>query len=82
MTLVENYCEQIYKRANNIGCWEIGAVVRLSKHGRDMQKPHNKIGKVVDWREWYSKTDGLVTVKWDSVKKPVTMHISQVELVK
>jgi hypothetical protein len=81
MIIVETYCEQVYKIKNNIGCWEIGAIVKLSKYGKEMQK-HNKIGKVVDWCEWHSKTDGLVTVKWEGVKKPVIMHISHVELTK
>lgn len=86
MIIVETYCDQVYKLKNNIGCWETGAVVRLSKYGKEMQRPrsHNKIGKVVDYLEWspHSKTDGLVTVKWEGVKKPDTMHISQVELTK
>lgn len=82
MIIVDTYCHQVYKLKNNIGCWQIGAVVRLSKHGKSMQRPHNKIGKVIDWLEWHSNTDGLVTIKWDGVKKPVTMHVSQVELTK
>ena len=39
---------------------------------------------VVDYSAWIvnPETDGTVTVKWDNVKKPVDMHISQVEPVK
>lgn len=82
LIIVESYCDQVYRIENNIGAWEIGSIVSLSEHGRQMQKPHNKIGKVVDWLEWYSKTDGLVTVKWEGVKEPDIMHISHVKLIK
>jgi len=85
MVIVETYCDQIQnnkqlnavkKSANEIGC-----IVKLSAYGKEIQKPHSKTGTVVDWLEWHSDKDGLITVKWDGVAKPDTMHISQVELV-
>lgn len=63
---------------------QAGCRVKLSEWGRKMQNPHNKIGTIIDYLPWYvnPETDGTVTVKWDGIKKPVDMHVSQVESVK
>jgi hypothetical protein len=81
MIIVQSYCDQVYEIKNNLYAWRIGTLVKLSAWGREAQRSHGKTGKVVDWFEWHSKTDGLVTVKWEGVKKPVEMHISQVQVV-
>jgi hypothetical protein len=81
MVIVETYSAQVSAKAN-VQPNQIGCRVVLSKFGKTMQKPHNKIGTVVDYLSWTSNTDGLVTVKWDGVKKPDVMHVSQVEKAK
>lgn len=87
MTIVEQYTAQLV--LSGAGCstvhpYEIGCKVRLSKWGKEMQKPHNLAGKVIDYLPWVvnPQTDGTVTVKWEGRSKPESMHISQVEAVK
>ena len=84
MIIVETYCNQIEN--GNGPCHIIGCPVQLSEYGIRINKENKgkipKIGKVVDWLEWHSLTDGLVTIKWEGVKKPDIRHISQVEAIK
>lgn len=81
MVIVEAYSAQVLVKAN-IQPNQIGCRVILSAFGKTTQKQHNKIGTVVDYLSWTSNTDGLVTVKWDGVKKPEIMHIHQVAKAK
>lgn len=81
MIIVENYCMQVETKPA-LKIHEIGCRVRLSAFGRKMQRPHNRKGVVVDWLEWHGKEDGVVTVKWEGLKRPQSMHISQVEPIK
>lgn len=60
---------------------DIGARVVLSSYGKEMQRPHKKIGTVISWLQWmHFQNDGIVTVLWDGSRKPIEMHVSQVEL--
>jgi len=83
MVIVETYHSQIINKTDCVcvNPSDIGARVKLSKYGREMQKSHNKTGTVIDWNQWMHYTNqGTVTVKWDNVRCPVSMDISQIEL--
>jgi len=83
MVIVESYCSQLHK-AHVIGSAvnEIGCRVKLSAWGLEMQgnQKSKLVGMVVDYSQWLGyKNDGTVTVKWDGISKPVSMHVSQIE---
>lgn len=82
MIIVQKYCDSInplYSGMTN----QIGCIVKLSSFGKsNLTKEYwNKNGTVVDWLEWHSPNDGLVTIKFDTIKKPVVMHIHNVTAV-
>lgn len=86
LLIVEKYCNQIKKTpAIILQTCDVGCRVKLSKYGLIAQgnRKSKLIGTVVDYYPWIfnPKTDGLVTVKWDSIKIPDSMHISQIEKV-
>jgi len=85
MAIVEAYCQQ----KNSVGIkkpHEIGCRVKLSEFGLVMQGNWNrkKRGKVVDFLKGAINhfSDATICVKWDGIKKPQYMHISQVEAIK
>ena len=87
MVIVENYCDQVLLSKTPVvpQTHEIGCRVKLNEFGIKMQgKRKSKLtGTVVYWLDWHSTEtfkDGLVTVKWDGIKKPVSMHVGQVEI--
>lgn len=86
MVIVESYCWQIINRkivTNSVK--EIGCRVKLSDWGLQMQGKGKKklIGTVVEFDQWmHYENDGTITVKWDGIAKPSSMHISQVEIIK
>jgi len=85
MTIVEQYITQLDLAGvvgSTVNTHEIGCKVKLSKWGKEMQKPHNLTGKVIDYLPYMYKDDGCVTVKWEGRSKPESMHISQVGAVK
>jgi hypothetical protein len=86
MVIVETYCSQLHK-AHVIGSAvnEVGCRVKLSSWGLEMQgkRKSKLVGTVVDYIQWmHYKNDGTVTVKWDGISKPDSMHISQIEALK
>lgn len=83
MVIIETYRYQITKSKAGLESHEVGCRVKLSPFGKTMQKSHNQEGTVLDYNPWMGKiTDGAVTVKWDHRRKPDSMHINQVEVVK
>lgn len=64
---------------------DIGAKVTLSDFGIKMQgkNKNKKSGIVIEWHQWmHYPNDGTVTVKWDGISKPESMHVSQVKIIK
>lgn len=84
LKVIRDYEQQLLSNVHKIkDTTQAGCQVRLSEWGREMQKPHNKIGIVIDYLPWMGlKTDGIVTVKWANKLKPQDMHISQIEAIK
>lgn len=84
--ICEAYCSQINKlNLKAVKVNEVGCRVKLSSWGLEMQGKSKKklVGTVVSFKQWMSfKNDGTVTVKWDGVCKPSSMHISQIEVLK
>lgn len=61
---------------------QIGCRVKLSEHGLEMQGNNKRKlqGVIIAWYQWMNfHNDGTVTVKWDTIKKPVDMHVSHVQ---
>lgn len=84
LAICEQYCMQIEAAKQPVTRSTIGARVKLSAFGLEMQgkrKQHWR-GTVVDYLPWIYPNQGSVTVKWDHIKKPDGMHESQVEPVK
>lgn len=81
MVIVDTYCHQVVEIKTGVGAWRIGSIVELSDWGKEMQGNKKRIGKVVDFLEGYSKESGSVCVKWEKIKKPEWMHISQVKII-
>lgn len=81
MVVVDTYCQQItiHKNATE-KC--VGAIVELSKWGKEMQTNHKKktSGKIVDFIRGVYRNDGTVCIKWDGIKKPVWMHEGQCDI--
>jgi hypothetical protein len=86
LTLIAGYTEQLHKaNVTSSAVNQPGCRVKLSSWGLEMQGKNKKkqFGTVIDFRQWmHFKDDGIVTVKWDGISKPDSMHISQIEAVK
>jgi Fe-S oxidoreductase len=82
LTKVMEYISHV--DAEPISTTSIGCRVALSEYGIEMQgKTKNKLkGTVIGWLRWCAPDDGLVTVKWDGVRKAAMMHCSQVKSIK
>lgn len=79
LLICEKYSSQIEcKKSKDVT--HIGCVVKLSDWGLEMQGSTKKslVGKVIDFLP-YLHGDGTVTVKWEGVAKPDSMHTSQVK---
>ena len=84
MSIIESYCSQVHKLNKKISSTtEVGCRVKLSSWGLEMQgnQKKNLVGTVLDYLPYVHITDGTVIVKWDRVKKPDYMHISQIEAI-
>lgn len=86
LTVIERYTEQLHKaNVTSSSVNQPGCRVKLSAWGLEMQGKNKnmQVGTVIDFSQWMQyKNDGTVTVKWDGISKPDSMHISQVEALK
>lgn len=63
---------------------EIGCRIKLSEFGRKNISffYHKKKGTVIDFVGGKYFNEGIVLIKWDNIKKPMPMHIHNVEPIK
>jgi hypothetical protein len=80
MAVVQAYLSQLAETEQPLSASSIGCRVSVSKFGRENLAAcyHKAKGAVVDWLQWSSPRDGLVTVKFDGFDKPVIMHIDNI----
>jgi hypothetical protein len=90
MLIVNQYCSQQLKialeKSESLKVNEIGCRVKLSEWGilqKRNKKSINLTGTVIQYRQWmHYKNDGIATVKWDTIEKPQSFHISHLEILK
>lgn len=81
MAIVEGYAFQMNEKKNVKNTTQTGCRVQLSEFGKEMQGKSKRRGTVIDYQPGVYPNDGTVTVKWDKIRTPSMMHISQITAI-